>query len=124
MRVEVLGGLERRRHWSQDDKARIVEETLVPGAKGAYCAAFAVGHPGLGVTYTCNPDFNAAMLGVVTRWTPIKKLTFSGEVLWFHLDQKYAGTSVFGPGAPKPTTTYEFKDQDTVSLNVRVQRNF
>ncbi|MGY2843480.1 transposase-like protein [Bradyrhizobium sp. USDA 4509] len=33
MRVEVLGGLERRRRWSQDDKARIVEETLVPGAK-------------------------------------------------------------------------------------------
>jgi transposase len=33
MRVEVLGGLERRRRWSQDDKTRIVEETLVPGAK-------------------------------------------------------------------------------------------
>jgi transposase len=33
MRVEVLDGLERRRRWSQDDKARIVEETLVPGAK-------------------------------------------------------------------------------------------
>ena len=33
MRVEVLGGLERRRRWSQDDKARIVEETLGPGAK-------------------------------------------------------------------------------------------
>jgi transposase len=33
MRVEVLGGLERRRRWSRDDKARIVEETLVPGAK-------------------------------------------------------------------------------------------
>ncbi|MCA1458962.1 transposase [Bradyrhizobium sp. BRP22] len=33
MRVELLGGLERRRRWSQDDKARIVEETLVPGAK-------------------------------------------------------------------------------------------
>ena len=28
MRVEVLDGLERRRRWSQDDKARIVEETL------------------------------------------------------------------------------------------------
>jgi transposase-like protein len=27
MRVKVLGGLERRRRWSQDDKARIVEET-------------------------------------------------------------------------------------------------
>ena len=33
MRVEVLGGLERRRRWSHDDKARIVEETLAPGAK-------------------------------------------------------------------------------------------
>jgi transposase len=33
MRVEVLGGLERRRRWSKDDKARIVEETLAPGAK-------------------------------------------------------------------------------------------
>src|SRR5258708_6117883 len=33
MRVEVLGGLERRRRWSQDDKARIVEETLALGAK-------------------------------------------------------------------------------------------
>jgi hypothetical protein len=31
--VEVLGGLERRRRWSLDDKARIVEETLTPGAK-------------------------------------------------------------------------------------------
>ncbi len=33
MRVEVLGGVERRRRWSQDDKARIIEETLAPGAK-------------------------------------------------------------------------------------------
>ncbi|TYL86690.1 transposase [Bradyrhizobium rifense] len=33
MRVEILGGLERRRRWSQDDKARLVEETLAPGAK-------------------------------------------------------------------------------------------
>jgi transposase len=32
MRVEVLGGVERRRRWSSDE-ARIVEETLVPGAK-------------------------------------------------------------------------------------------
>jgi transposase-like protein len=33
MRVEVLGGLQRRRRWSHDDKVRIVEETLAPGAK-------------------------------------------------------------------------------------------
>ena len=28
MRVEVLGGVERRRRWSRDDKMRIIEETL------------------------------------------------------------------------------------------------
>ena len=33
MRVEVLGGVERRRRWSSDEKTRILEETLVPGAK-------------------------------------------------------------------------------------------
>ena len=33
MRVEVLGGVERRRRWSSDEKTRIVEETLVPGTK-------------------------------------------------------------------------------------------
>src|SRR5450432_404432 len=33
MRVEVLGGVERRRRWSSDEKTRLIEETLVPGAK-------------------------------------------------------------------------------------------
>jgi transposase len=33
MRVEVLGGVERRRRWSSDEKLRLIEETLVPGAK-------------------------------------------------------------------------------------------
>ncbi|PZP42846.1 MAG: hypothetical protein DI601_16955 [Azospirillum brasilense] len=31
-RIEVLTGPGRRRRWSEDSKARIVEETLVPGA--------------------------------------------------------------------------------------------
>jgi transposase len=32
MRAEVLGDIERRRRWSSDDKTRMVEETLAPGA--------------------------------------------------------------------------------------------
>lgn len=32
MKVEVLTGVERRRRWSVEEKARIVEETLIPGA--------------------------------------------------------------------------------------------
>jgi len=99
-------------------------------AKGAYCAAFALSHPGQAVVgnaagaYSCNPDFNVSQLGVVTRWTPVKNLTFSAEVQWFHLDQKMSGSSVFAATAPKPATLYEFKDQDTFLLQLRAQRNF
>jgi len=32
MRAEVLGDIERRRRWSSNDKTRMVEETLAPGA--------------------------------------------------------------------------------------------
>ncbi len=94
-------------------------------AKGAYCAAYVANNTGAkSGDFSCNPDFNVSQLGVVTRWTPVKNLTFSAEVMWFHLDQKFTGTSVLGPTAPKPATVYEFKDQDTVSFNVRAQRNF
>ncbi|MDP1581925.1 MAG: porin [Bradyrhizobium sp.] len=99
-------------------------------AKGAYCAAFAASHPGqAGVgnaagAYACNPDFNVSQLGVATRWVPVKNLTFTAEVQWFHLDQKMSGSSVFTASAPKPSALYEFKDQDTVLLQLRAQRNF
>ena len=74
--------------------------------------------------YSCNPDFNVSQLGVVTRWTPVKNLTFSGEVGWFHLDQKMGGIATLTPAAPMPAATYQFKDQDTVYLQLRAQRNF
>jgi hypothetical protein len=93
-------------------------------AKGAYCASYAATVAGQGVSYTCNPDFNVSQLGVITRWTPVKNLTFSAEAMWTHLDQKFAGTATLTPSAPKPTAVYEFKDQDTVTFNVRAQRNF
>ncbi len=38
MRVEVLGGVERRRRWSRDEKMRILTESLEPGAKVAEVA--------------------------------------------------------------------------------------
>ena len=64
------------------------------------------------------------MVGVTTRWTPVKNLTFSAEALWMILDQKFSGTALLTPTAPKPTAVYEYKDQNTVSFNVRAQRNF
>ena len=37
----------------------------------------------------CRPNYRAIQL------SPVKNLTFSGEVQWLHLDQKMPGSSVF-----------------------------
>jgi hypothetical protein len=92
-------------------------------AKGQYCAAYGVGKV-VSADFTCNPDYNVSQLGVITRWVPIKNLTFSAEAMWFHLDQKFTGAATLAATAPKPATVYEFKDQNAVSLQLRAQRNF
>ncbi|HXH44177.1 MAG TPA: porin [Bradyrhizobium sp.] len=91
-------------------------------AKGLICgsAAFAT------LTGTCNPDFNIGQVGVITRWTPLKGLTFSADFTYSHLDQKYSGAITTGAltSVAKPAATYELKDQDTYSLLLRAQRNW
>jgi hypothetical protein len=100
----------------------------ITSGKGAWCASYIFANKltvaNTSANFSCNPDFDVAMVGVVTRWTPVKNLTFSAEVLYFRLDQKFTGSAVLTPTAPKPTAVYDFKDQNTVALNVRVQRNF
>jgi hypothetical protein len=93
-------------------------------AQAEYCAAFNGVTGAKSVDYTCNPNYNVSQLGFITRWTPVKNLTFSAETMWFHLDQKFTGTAVLAAASPLPAGTYAFKDQDTLTLNVRVQRNF
>lgn len=92
-------------------------------AKGQYCSAYGIGRA-VSADFSCNPDFNVSQLGLITRWVPVKNLTFSAETIWFHLDQKFAGAATLTGIAPKPNTVYEFKDQNAVSLQVRAQRNF
>ncbi len=94
-------------------------------AKLAACTVFNVVATNRSADFSCNPDYNVSQLGVVTRWTPVKNLTFSAEAMWFHIDQKFTGSAVLSAAAaPKPVAQYSFADQDVVSLNVRVQRNF
>ncbi|WP_316180889.1 MULTISPECIES: porin [unclassified Bradyrhizobium] len=95
-------------------------------AKGLICGSAAMA--GLaGAGFTCNPDFNISSLGLITRWTPVKNLTFSADVAWTNLDQKYSGNIAY-PGSAtvaKPAgVTYQLKDQNSVSLLLRAQRNF
>src|SRR3954471_20626678 len=75
---------------------------------------------------TCNPDFSVGQIGLITRWTPVKNLTFSADMTYTHLDQKFSG-SINAPAATavaKPAAVYEFKDQDSVSMLVRAQRTW
>jgi hypothetical protein len=93
-------------------------------AKGQWCASFNFGKA-VSADYSCNPDFNVAQVGVVTRWTPVKNLTFAAEVGAFFLDQKFTGAATLTTvSAPKPAAVYEFKDQSTVYLNLQARRNF
>jgi len=83
-----------------------------------------VAQPGI---INCNPDFSVAQIGFITRWTPVKNLTFSWDTTYTRLDQKFEG--VLNAGVPilavaKPAARYQLKDQDTVSMLARVQRNF
>ena len=91
--------------------------------KGLICANFAT----IAVAgSTCNPDFNFGVLGVNTVWTPVKNLAFTADVSWSRLDQKYSGaiTAPAIASAAKPAAVYELKDQNSVTMMLRAQRNF
>jgi hypothetical protein len=97
-------------------------------AKTAICGPAGVSgiFGGLAGVTSCNPDFAIAQLGLITRWTPVKNLTFSADVNWTHLDQKYAGTVAYAGTATgaKPAAVYELKNQDSLALLLRAQRNW
>src|SRR5579871_3120781 len=110
-------------------------------AKSTICSTagfFSTSASGIGATpatNTCNPDFAIAQAGIITRWTPVKNLTFSADLNWTHLDQNYSGNitppvptnspagAIIAPQA-KPSTVYQLKDQDSVVLLLRAQRNW
>jgi len=94
----------------------------VPGGIGGLGAVISTGAAG------CNPDFNYGVVGLITRWTPVKNLTFSADLAWVNLDQKYAdGTTFVAPaavGVAKPAAVYEIRDQNSLQLLLRAQRNW
>jgi hypothetical protein len=114
-------------YWSSSIYGAYAAVNYSSGAKTLVCNT-----PGLGFDVaaqagvtTCNPNYNISQLGFITRWTPVKNLTFSGDVVWTHLDQKFAGLlSSSSAAIAKPAALYELKNQDTVTLLLRAQRNF
>ena len=103
-------------------------KTLICGVGGVGGAIRGALNPvGSGTAITvCNPDYNIGQLGFITRWTPVKNLTFSGDLTWSHLNQNYVGTWALPTQSSigKPAGVYEAKDQDTIVFLARAQRNF
>jgi hypothetical protein len=68
----------------------------------------------------CDPNYSVGQVGVITRWTPVKNLTFSGDLLYSHLDQHFSGiintTGGYGTG------NYRIANQETYQLLLRAQR--
>lgn len=97
-------------------------------AKGYICGAFVTGLALSTGIAGCNPDFNFGVIGTATRWTPVKNLTFSADLAYIMLDQKYAsGSTVTLPtqvAIAKPASTYELKNQGALTLLLRAQRNW
>jgi hypothetical protein len=96
----------------------------VGGVGGSFRATTGLAGIG-GAAAVCNPDYNIGQIGGIIRWTPVKNLTFSADLTYTHLDQKMQGT-VTAPSAAigKPAAVYELKDQDTLLLLLRAQRNW
>jgi len=109
-------------HYS-GDAASLICGGVVDGF--AFAGSFKAAAAAPGSITTCNPDYNIAQAGIITRWTPVKNLTFSADLTYQHLDQKMAGT-VSAPSATigKPAAVYELRNQDNVLLLLRAQRNW
>ena len=73
--------------------------------------------------YLCNTLSKTA--GVAPfRAVPLLRVQGPSVIVMLRRRRNFTGAAVLAATAPKPVATYEFKDQDTVALNVRVQRNF
>jgi hypothetical protein len=94
--------------------------------------AFGIGQPtGRPVTITsadfhCDPGGTLGQIGLVTRWTPVKNLTFSGEVMYTELFTRMKGSAFYTPssGFPLVQGTYQYGNMGTAEVELRVQRNF
>jgi hypothetical protein len=99
-------------------------------SKTIWCASYVASGTTLTAGSTCDPGFTISEIGLVTRWTPVKNLTFSSEVLYAYLHTNMSGgaigtaSSAFPIQAGTAASPYIFGDKGTVSVNMRVQRNF
>ena len=91
----------------------------VGSAASIFCASFVASNAGV---TSCNPNYSVSQIGTVTRWTPVKNLTFSAEYVYSHLAQN--NTGVITANGPYGSGSYVLGNQDTHQVLFRAQRNW
>jgi hypothetical protein len=116
-------------YWSSSLFGGVTGVHYSNNAKSLWCGAYALqatAGTGLAGVTTCDPGFTLAEVGVTTRWTPVKNLTFSSEVMYAQLDTNMRGTvnGTVTSAFPLTPGNYTFKNMGTVEVEFRAQRNF
>jgi hypothetical protein len=91
-------------------------------AASIFCTSLASSGAAYAGVTTCNPNYSVTQIGTVTRWTPVKNLTFSAEYVYSHLQQNMAGTIT--TSGSYGTGVYVIGNQDTHQVLLRAQRNW
>jgi hypothetical protein len=115
-------------YWSTSVYGAYANVSYSSGAAAIFCSSFTAATnanigtaTGAAVT-SCNPNYSVTQIGTVTRWTPVKNLTFSAEYIYSHLAQNMVGT-VAASGS-YGTGNYVLANQDTHQVMLRAQRNW
>ena len=86
------------------------------------------GHPVTAISpdFHCDPGGTIGQIGLITRWTPVKNLTFSAEAMWTEIFTNMRGSAFYTPssGFPLIQGTYQYGNMGTAEVELRVQRNF
>ena len=115
-------------YWSSAIYGAYADVHYGSGAAAVVCASVAataayqpIAGVSTGIT-SCNPNYSIGQIGAITRWTPVKNLTFSLDFIYQHLSQNYAGQVVAAGGSG--IGIYNIANQNTYSALFRAQRNW
>jgi hypothetical protein len=73
----------------------------------------------------CNPDFSMWNVGTRTQWNPHPFLDIGVDVMYYHLNTAFAGsTATVAAAGARTAGNYRIEDQNVLSVFGRIQYNF
>jgi hypothetical protein len=96
------------------------------GAAKAAINAMPVGVTTFCPSHACDPNFSLSGVGSRTLWNPVPDLDVGFDVVWYHLNTAFGGTTfnLLSNAGAKPAGLYTTSNLDAVGAVFRIQRNF